>query len=46
ELNKIAKEIIKKNIYLTLATTDGKIPWSAPLFYAVGNDYHFYFISQ
>jgi uncharacterized protein YhbP (UPF0306 family) len=46
ELTKICKEIIKTNIYLTLSTTDGKIPWAAPLFYAVSDNYTFYFISQ
>lgn len=47
ELNKIAEEIIKSNIYLTLATTDGSgIPWAAPLFYAIDDNYDFYFISQ
>lgn len=46
ELTKTAREIIKNNVYLTLGTTDGNIPWTAPLFYAVSNDYTFYFISQ
>lgn len=46
ELNNIAREIVKSNIYLTLGTTDGSIPWTAPLFYAVSDDYIFYFISQ
>lgn len=46
ELTKIAKEIIKENIYLILGTTDGKVPWTAPLFYAVSDNYTFYFISQ
>lgn len=46
ELSKLAKEIIKSNIYLTLGTTDGNNPWTAPLFYAVSADYTFYFISQ
>lgn len=45
-LVKIAKEIINSNIYLTLGTTDGDLPWVAPLFYAVTDDYDFYFISQ
>jgi uncharacterized protein YhbP (UPF0306 family) len=44
-LNQIAKDIIKKNIYLTLGTADG-MPWVAPLFYCVTKDYIFYFISQ
>src|SRR3989338_11328108 len=46
ELTQIAREIINNNVYLTLGTTDGKIPWTAPLFYAVSDDYTFYFISQ
>lgn len=45
KLNEIAKKIIKNNIYLTLATSDGD-PWAAPLFYAVDNEFNFYFISQ
>lgn len=46
ELTRIARDIIKNNIYLTLGTADGLIPWTAPLFYAVSDDYTFYFISQ
>lgn len=46
ELNRIARDIIKHNIYLTLATSDGRLPWSAPLFYCVDREYNFYFISQ
>lgn len=46
ELINIAREIIKSNIYLTLGTTDGSIPWTAPLFYAVSDHYDFFFISQ
>ena len=46
ELNQIARDIIKNNIYLTLATTDGENPWSAPLFYCVDDQYNFYYISQ
>ena len=46
ELTKTAREIIKNNVYLTLGTTDGNIPWTAPLFYAVSDDYTYYFISQ
>lgn len=45
QLEMIAKDIIKSNIYLTLATSDDE-PWAAPLFYAVSEDYTFYFISQ
>ncbi len=46
ELNQKAIEIIKANIYFTLATTDGKQPWAAPLFYCADEDFNFYFISQ
>lgn len=46
ELVKIAKAIVKSNIYLTLGTSDGKISWTAPLFYAVSDNFTFYFISQ
>ena len=45
ELVKLAKDIIKNNIYLTLGTADGD-PWVAPLFYCVTEKYNFYFISQ
>lgn len=45
ELVKLAKGIIKNNIYLTLGTADGN-PWVAPLFYCVNDSYNFYFISQ
>ncbi|HUW21330.1 MAG TPA: pyridoxamine 5'-phosphate oxidase family protein [Candidatus Bathyarchaeia archaeon] len=45
EFNKIAKDIIKNNIYLTLATADGD-PWIAPLYYCIDDKYHFYYISQ
>lgn len=44
-LNKIAEDIIKNNIYLTLATSDGT-PWAAPVFYAADDKYNFYYISQ
>lgn len=45
ELNILAKDIIKANIYLTLGTFDGE-PWVAPVFYCVTKDFKFYFISQ
>lgn len=45
-LDNLAKQIIKNNMYLTLGTTDGKIPWTAPLFYAVNDNFTFFFISQ
>ncbi|MFC1790373.1 pyridoxamine 5'-phosphate oxidase family protein [Patescibacteria group bacterium] len=45
ELNKIARDIVKNNIYLALATADDN-PWAAPLFYCVDDQYNFYYISQ
>lgn len=45
-LAKIAKDIIDKNIYLTLATTDGQKAWSAPLYYCKDDKYNFYYISS
>jgi uncharacterized protein YhbP (UPF0306 family) len=45
ELETLAREIIKNNIYLTLGTAD-KVPWVAPLFYCVSDNFTFYFISQ
>ncbi|MDA1316892.1 MAG: pyridoxamine 5'-phosphate oxidase family protein [bacterium] len=46
QLDKKAAEILKSNIYFTLATTDGNVPWAAPLFYCMDEDFNFYFISQ
>jgi uncharacterized protein YhbP (UPF0306 family) len=46
ELNKLAKDIITKNIYLTLSTADNNTPWAAPLFYCTDKNYNFYYISQ
>lgn len=46
QLNNLAKDIIRKNIYLTLGTSDGKEPWTAPLFYAANEKNEFYFISK
>lgn len=46
KLKKIAKDIIEKNIYLTLATSGDNTPWSAPLYYCIDDDYNFYYISQ
>lgn len=44
-LNQIAQDIVKNNIYLTLATSDGK-PWAAPMYYCIDDKYNFYYISQ
>lgn len=45
-LDKKAVHILKSNIYFTLATTDGNVPWATPLFYCLDEDFNFYFISQ
>jgi len=42
---KIALKIIRDNIYLSLATSDGKACWIAPLYYVVDKEYNFYFVS-
>lgn len=44
--NELGKEIIKSNIYLSLATSVENSPWISPLFYAIDNKFTFYFISQ
>lgn len=43
--NKIAKEIIENNMYLSIATSDGENSWIAPLFYTIDEQYNFYFVS-
>lgn len=47
DLNKKAKEIIAKNIYLTVATTslDGR-PWISPVFFAYDADYNLFWVSN
>lgn len=42
----MAKDIIKDNMYMVVATSDkdGK-PWAAPVFYAYDEVYNFYFLS-
>lgn len=40
-----AKEVIAKNLFMVLSTTDGKTPWISPIFYAVDENYHFYWYS-
>ena len=43
----IAKGIIEKNIYLTLATSDKKgTPWISPVYFAYDTDYNFYWCSE
>ena len=39
------RKIIENNLYLSLATCDGKIPWIAVVQYVVDEKYNFYFIS-
>lgn len=43
--SQFAREIVKKNIYLTLGTADRE-PWVAPVYYCVDEKYNFYFMSQ
>lgn len=45
QLEDIARNVLKNNIYLTLATI-GDYPWAAPVYYCLDNSYNFYFISQ
>ncbi len=41
-----AKKLIKKIIYITLATSNKKhVPWNTPLFCAYDDDYTFYWLS-
>lgn len=44
--NQLAKQVIDSNIYMTLATTNGLIPWASPVYYCTDPDYNFYYISQ
>ena len=46
DATKIAIKIISKNIYLSLATSDGKVTWNAPLYYVYDKDLNFYFVSS
>lgn len=46
EFDRIAKDIIKDNIYLTLATSLNDSVWAAPVYYDIDNEYNFYYISQ
>ena len=46
DLNQHAREIIKNNRYLTLATSDENVPWASPVFYCVNDRYDFYFVSE
>ncbi len=46
DLVQSAKDIIKNNLYLTLATAEGNSPWVAPLYFCVDSSYNFYFVSE
>lgn len=39
------RELVKRNRYLTLSTTDGSHPWVAPLEYISDHDLNLYFFS-
>ena len=39
------KDLIERNRYLVLSTTDGQTPWVAPLEYMVDDELNFYFLS-
>ena len=46
DLNKLAKEIIEQNQYMTLATSDNAgNPWVSPVVYAYDKDCNSYFVS-
>ena len=46
DYNEKAKEIIRWNKYMILATCDkGASPWASPVFYAYDKGYNFYFLS-
>lgn len=46
ESNKaFVRELIKRNRYLSLATTDGKVPWIAPLEYLSDDELNLYYFS-
>ena len=40
-----AVALIQNSMFLTLATTDGKVPWSIPLAFCVGRDSSLIFYS-
>lgn len=41
----LVREILERNRYLVLSTTDGTTPWGAPLEYMLDDDLNFYFFS-
>ncbi len=46
KLEKEAEKIIKKNIYLSLATSDGSVCWNSPLYYCLDENLNIYFNSD
>ncbi|OGD63036.1 hypothetical protein A2160_05320 [Candidatus Beckwithbacteria bacterium RBG_13_42_9] len=44
KLHKLARKIIKRNIYMTLATADRR-PWASPVFYGTDGQLNFYYAS-
>lgn len=45
-LNKLAKEIIQNNQYMTISSTDiSGLPWVSPVVYSFDDKYNFYFVS-
>lgn len=46
DFKQVARDIIKKNIYLTLATANNNSPWASPVYYCVDKKYNFYFLSS
>src|SRR3989304_5459645 len=41
-----AKNIIKNNTFLSIATSFNNDTWIAPVFFAVDDEYNFYFVSS
>ena len=41
----VAADVIAKNEYLTIATSDGDTPWLAPVYFISDSDLNFYFVS-
>ena len=47
DLNKLAKNILEQNQYMTIGSSDGDgIPWVSPVTYAYDNKLNFYFVSH
>lgn len=45
ERDRLALSILKENMYMTLATTNGSMPWASPVFYCMDEKFNLYFIS-